>query len=169
MAELGPTVAGQAAYNLPADLYRILSLSVDGKPWGSSDLTTQEEIAASWSTLLVPPGAGIYFTTFNSSGTEQVSLYRVPTVSGKSISAQIVYRPVDLVNAGDVPPVPPEFHRALVHYAASINYGMDEDNVELHAYHQQAFINFVEDLRSLRYSRQGRGPVLMGIQGVHWA
>lgn len=150
---------------MPADLYRILDLSVNGAPLAPVDELVVQEIVRGTRSLRAD---GVYYTDFDSAGAEKIGLYPVPTAAGLSIAARIVYRPATITDTTASPIPPEEFHLAPVHYAASVAYGFDEDNTDLHSYHQLAFENFVEGLRQLRFSRQARGPALMQIQGVHF-
>ena len=161
---LGPTVIDQAAYDLDTDIYRIIELSVDSKPWASGDVETVQNVIAGQARMRA---RGIFYTTFGSDGTEQISLYRPPDAAGLDILAVVVYTPADLEEGSDEPPLPAQFHRAIVDYAASQAL-TDPQDQERKDEHTTRFEVAVERLMGLRNSRQSRGPVLMGISGIHF-
>lgn len=160
---LGNTVAGTAAYAIPADVYRILHVAVDNVPVASGD---EQMVQSVIDGDLYLRARAVYYTSFDSSGVEKLYLYPTPDTDGLTINALCVYRPADLATNG-IPPLPAEFHRNIVHYAA-FNLLTAPEDADRRDFYQTQYEMGCERLRQLRLARQNRGPILMQIQGVHW-
>lgn len=160
---LGNTAIGQAAYTLDSDIYRILHVSVDNVPFASGD---EQQVQSIIDGDLWLRSIGIYYTSFDSSGNESLFLYPTPDTAGLTINATVVYVPADL-SAGPVTVLPTPFHRNIVHYAA-FNALTDPDYSDQRDYFQTQYELGLERLRELRLSRQYRGPLQMGISGIHF-
>lgn len=128
-ADLGPTVSGTNSYSVPANMHRIMFLSLGTTPYvRAKNRQYTEEIAAGTRALRAP---GVYWIHRDGLGAEYVNLYPAPTSSGTSINARIVFIPGDLSSGTDVPIVPTFSHRAIVDYAAAQAYALAEDNTDL--------------------------------------
>lgn len=164
-ADIGPTVLDQAAYALPADFDRGLRLTVDAVPYRLSDQEDGEELALNNRQF---GSQAIYYQSFDSSGTEQYSLYPAPATAGLTIALTYVFTPADLSAGSDTPSVPARFHRAITDYARGEAFGVLEDNPELEQFYKDKFEAKVGELAQLRIARAGRGPAQMRVSGVHW-
>lgn len=162
--DLGPTVTDQAAYTLPADVYRIIRLGVNGSPF---DLASAEDIERLSIGELQLRGDGVYELSFSATNDEQVTIYPTPSTDGYSISALVVERPALMDDDADEPVVPPEYHRAIVDYARGIAIASGEDVPDERAIYMQSFDRAVESLRRLRNSKGRRGVSQVRVVGIH--
>lgn len=150
-------VADQAAYSLPADVYRVLNLRVDGEAYKPMYEQQADRIARGIDTLLV---AGIYWMSWSASNERQVSIY--PTVADDAeITMLVIERPPLMDDDDDTIVVPDEFGQAIVDRAAGLALGMSEDNPDLRSYHEDLFNQKIGELRRLTYST-GRDVVFWG-------
>ena len=159
--ELGPTVADQAAYDLPSDVYRVLSLKVSGRTYAPSDDQTAENLTQG---LLRLNANGLWYRTFSAANVEQVSLYPVPGTAGLTISAQVVERPALMDDDADVPVVPEEQRQAIVDGACAVAFAGAEDNIELRAFYQEQFEIAKMELRRLR-NKSGTAVRTWAVEG----
>lgn len=164
------TVADQADYSFPSGFSatsgeRILEVSVDGNDYGLGSAQQGRQLARGDVFLR---GNGLYWISFDASGTEKLTLYPTPTESGLTISILCVREPTELVASTDVPAVPGRFRSAIADYAAAHAFGTIEDNAELRAYYEQQFDTKVAELMALRNSREGRGTAQMLVEGWHY-
>lgn len=141
-------VTDQAAYTLPSDVYRILTLRVNGEAYKPSNEQEADEVFAGRAYLNV---AGLYWNSWGSANERQISIY--PTVAaGTSIQARVIERPPLMDDDADEPVVPPEFRQAIVDKACAIAFGSVEDNPDLRTYYEDAFDRKVGELRRLTFS-----------------
>ncbi len=161
--ELGPTVADQAAYALPTDVYRVLELEVGGYEYKPGD---RKQIARlnRHEIVLTPGTAGLWWRSYSSSNVQQISLYPTPGTAGTSIIAYVIERPALMTDDADVPVVPEEFRQAIVDYAAGIGFGGDEDNADMRVFYQDQFDRRVIELRKMAWST-GRAVTSWAIEG----
>ena len=161
-ANIGPTVVDQAAYALPADLDRILRLSVNGEPYVPNDEEDAENLTLGDRSL---SAYGAYRLTWDSLGAEKVSLYPVPSTAGLAVNLLYVYEPADMSNDTDEPKVPKRFRRAIADYAKAEALSGSEEDLESHAYYKARFEEKVQELSELRVKREGRSARQVRIVG----
>jgi hypothetical protein len=123
-----------------------------------------QNLAADTGLRLVAQGT-FYFTT-DSSGTQAISLYPVPTTAGDAINLHYVAEPPELTQDDDEFYGPKRFHRARVFYAAARAYESDEDNPEIASVHDAKFDQKVGEAKRWRRSNLARGPKTVQIVGV---
>lgn len=157
--ELGPTVADQEDYALPADLHRILNLSVAGLRFEPSDRLTVDRLRDS-TLYLNPMLDGVWWLSWSAANARQVSLYPAPA-GGLEISALVIERPALMSADADEPVVPSEYRQAIADYASGQAFAAQEDNLDARAFYQEAFDRAVADLRRLTFSG-GRVPTFWG-------
>lgn len=102
---IGPTVAEQNSYAMPAEVVEVRELQVNGYPYGEgrhSDLA-QGKLGYLWLSGLYYPGGmgGIYVRGYSSTGERVVSLYPTPTEASLPIAVFAVCYPPDLVAGQD--------------------------------------------------------------------
>lgn len=155
---IGPTVANQSTYSVPADVVEILELLVGGVPYGSA---THLDLAQGPRGYVVLDGdGGVAARTDSAAGVEQVALYPTPTTAGLAVTIYAVYRAPDLVSGSDATLViPGEFSDALVAGAIATGLRRTEARADLAQPHEEEFMAGVEKLRR-RVNRKHRktGP-----------
>lgn len=155
------TVAGvtdQESYTLPADVYRVLNLRVDGEAYKPSFQQQADRLRTGADALLV---AGIFWMSWGAANERQFSIY--PTVdTGTDISLSVIERPALMTSNNDIPVVPEEFRQAIADRATGIALGLSEDNPDLRSYHEDLFNQKIGELRRLTFST-GRDVVFWGV------
>lgn len=114
--ELGPTVAGQATYALPAHVVDLMRLRVDGsKPWlriSGEDMWYLRSDAATY----LRQAAGAFAPQFEADADQVVELYPAPDRAGLAIDA--LCAAVDTTQltdaSGSTASLPADLHRALL-------------------------------------------------------
>lgn len=156
VAEIGPTVSGQEAYAWPEDLLLPLKLSVAGRPWGSSDPTTIEQIRQGELTFC---DVGLWFDEADEEGQRTLRLY--PTPEGEqTLVLEWVFRPAPASEAADEPTEFPEvFHDGLLYEAAAIAFEGSEDNIEFGNYYAQKAEGRARELMAYDNLRRSGGGV----------
>lgn len=163
---VGPGVADQEQYDVPARVVRIIKLSVDGRPY---DPTNEEEIQKLRLGRLVErdSGAGYHWISATEDGTEKISVYPTPS-GGEDIEIIAVLTPADelsddddelLVNAQDAP-------RAILNYVTAQTLGNAEDDTDRRDYYLGEYARLASDIKMLRYSRASRKNARIRIRGV---
>lgn len=164
--EIGPTVAEQEAYSLPADFLLPESLAVAARPWESSDLETVRQYKQG-ELILLP--YGVWYERPDEEGVRKLYLYPAPGEAGLAVELEYVYQPVDLVNDGDEPSEFPEFwHPNLRFFAAQVYYETIEDNADLAEVFKGRADTAIGDL--IRYDNErstGNGIFQVRISGVN--
>jgi hypothetical protein len=161
----GPTVAGQAAYDFPADYLLMVSVSLDGSdPLPAADPASVKQFTSGSLILEVD---GVWYEAPDEAGVRQLYLYPTPDAA-KSIDLEWVYRPTPMINNEDEPSeLPEEFHPALLPEVAAVYYETVEDDPELAQRNSEKADLWVADLT--RYDnerRAGDGIFRVGIAGV---
>lgn len=151
--DIGPTVADQAAYDPPTDFDRIIKIWVGGYQY--KRLSEVEFNDLTNATLRLRARGG-YYLAFDASGAETVTLYPTPGTAGTAINVLFVKTPALLSDGTDPIVVPDRFAQGIIDYAASIAYGMGEDNPDMRAYHKGLYEEATADLAALRRLRAGR-------------
>lgn len=162
----GPTVVDQSEYTLPSDLYRVLKVFVDGRPYYGADETTVAHIEANNLSYSAPSGSHLYWLNGDGTGADRLSLHPAPGEAGLTIALRYVRRPTALTTA-DEPLTPREFDRAIIDYAGYLAYSLLEDDEGMADVRLARFERKVEELRRLRNSRGGRAPIQMRVIGHH--
>jgi hypothetical protein len=161
--ELGPSVIDQAAYALPEEVYRPLKVKVNAFPYKPVDEETVDRLGTAELYLRT---WGVWWLSFDAAKVESVSIFPAPIADGIPIVTTAIVYPDEMAADSDSPAAPKDFHRGVRDYAASVAYGLDEDNPDLQAFHEDAFERQVERLRQHRNSRVGRGDVRMRVEGI---
>lgn len=119
---LGPTVAGQDAYALPAELVELYLLTVNGTPWGPARFEDFAALKAGDCGLQLRGPGGVFVQDATAGGGEQARLYPAPDTAGQPITAWAAVRAPELALTPAVvsPVIPAEFFEQLVAGAASI-------------------------------------------------
>jgi hypothetical protein len=156
---LGPTVAGQAQYAIPAYVLEIRKLRVAAsKPWKrgtTEDLWNLQAGAATAYNV-----AGVYAPNFETDADQVVELWPVPGKSGDAIDALCeVTDPTQLTDTAMAPAVPADLHRPLF-VKGGIAEGLTtvEKRPDLAAPFEGEFAGAAKELKRRANSRVGKGP-----------
>lgn len=161
---IGPGVAGQDAYDIPARVIRILKLDVDGAPYDPSNI---EEIQGLRRGDLSRRSNGFHWQSYTEDGTEQIGVYPTPS-GGEEITIYAVLRPAaDLSDDTDSPVTPPELgDRAILNYVQANVLGDSEDDTERRDYFLGEFGRLALEMKALRFSRTSRKNARVKIRGI---
>lgn len=166
VADIGPTVAGQVAYNWPEDLLIPLSVSVAGEPWEASDRETVRQYEKG---ELVLQSVGVWYEASDESGARKLYLYPAPS-GGDTIEVEWVFQGSPFT-ADETSAEPDEFpswwHSKLIFIVAETYYAFVEDDEELAQINREKADLAVGDL--IRYDNErhsGSGVFRPGIVGV---
>lgn len=169
--ELGPTVADQADYTLPARVATVQKLEVDDVPWAPGSREQADRVVNTELFLRTPPGGGIFFSNEVESGVtvvESVRLYPTPTTAGLTVQARIVRYPETLTVAtldSWTTPWDDEFDRGVLDYVRMLGVGEGEDSKDDRQFYSDRFAEAVIEAKRLRNSKMGRGPRQLAIAG----
>lgn len=152
---LGPTVAGQEAYELPANVVKLRGLEVSGTAYVAVDLLTLWQYKQQGLPINVD---GAYAERFSEDGKiKSFSIYPVPDTAGLAIAGLAVITPEDL-SGNDPLPFPPEFRRGPLDYAKGIAYEDVDENPDSGTYFIKRADERADELRLDAQSRTGSGP-----------
>lgn len=157
--ELGPTVAEQWEYALPATVAEPLAIYLDGLPLEQGD----EEQVAGIGTDYYLRARGIWYLADNADGEQVIGINPMPETGGSTLIAVAVVYPTEFAANGDFA-VPPDYRRALVNYVRDIALGSGEDSSDSTS--AQKYEAEVERLRRHRITRAGRAGAKMRIRNV---
>lgn len=156
--ELGPTVAGQAAYTLPDNVVRVHKLRVDGLRYEATG-TGDEWDLESGRAQRTDTTIGMFAESFSADGlTKQITLYPAPSEAGQEIEALAVLRP-SAITGTTYPPFPDEFHLSLVYGTKAHFLALSEENVGTAGALRQEFEAAKSKLRRLSMVRTRSGPI----------
>lgn len=164
--ELGPTVIGQARYELPGNVIKLLDLTV-----GEDTPYTRRDVRILWALRsgrdeLVGNGSegGIFAEEFSADGkTKYVAIFPLPEeVTVLQGLASLV--PADLQPA-DTLPFPEQHRGAVLDFATAALYEKTDENVNQAAYYEKRAIATTESLFLLANSRTGSGPYKIPVAG----
>lgn len=142
--EIGPTVAGQSDYPLPANVAGVKRLTLGGMP-----VEHESSIADGY-------GCG-YAVVVSDAAAWMVRVLPAPSEAGQTLAMRVVQRPPDLT-ADDVPLVPRESLRALREGMTATLFAEDAEQANVADRLEARFDTACEELRrQLRHSRRS-GP-----------
>ena len=158
VVDLGPTVAGQQTYALPADVVQLLSLRVNGYGYDRKSIDEIDDLNAS-DAYIVGLYRGFYAPQFSAGGAAEITIYPTPTQSGLPISGRAAMLPPDLVNDTDLPSLPVDFHWKLVDPGAlAITLSLDDERFADAQAKKAEWEQVKLDLRGRTIRRVGGGP-----------
>lgn len=168
VVELGPTVAGQAVYALPATVAEVTALRVGAtREWTRTNAEGMWDLQAG--TAAVVGADGAFAPSFDADGAQGVTIHPTPATSGLAVSALAVLIPALLTTSPDTTPVVPEdFHQDIVSAAISFGHARIDGRNDLAVPAEQRFAAAVQLLKRRSKTRVGRGPVQLRVAGVHF-
>jgi hypothetical protein len=160
--EVGPAVAGQEVYDLPATIRKPLSVTVGGTPYVNTDEATVSSVDSRFQRQ---SAAGMWWIAY--SGGRRLGVRPAPTGSSIALSA-IVY-PDEMTDDEDEPVIPPDFRQGIVDYVTAIALGGGEDSIDDRQAATEEFERQVVRLRALGITYEsGEGPAQIQVKGVHF-
>lgn len=163
--ELGPAVADQALYTLPANVVDVLALKVGGDPNYIRVSTTQHWELEAGKAVLPSWATGAYAPRFTAES-KKVAIHGIPA-AGTTITALVALSSPDY-SGTQVPPLPDDLEDAVLWAAKAIGYEEIDENLNTsEAYSQKAGAAAAE-LRARETGRVGGGVIQGQIKGVHF-
>jgi hypothetical protein len=160
---VGPTVADQVAYALPAEVFEVLTVYVNGLPY---DLAGEDDVAEIGFGTYRLRVRGVWWISYAASGVESISLYPTPS-EALSLTVNAVVYPDPMVADTDTPACPTGWDRALHEYVQAVSIGGSEDDMDRKQLHMDEFDRQVARLRQHRIRRSsGTRGAVMRIRGV---
>jgi|SRR4051794_9291087 len=166
---LGTTVAGQAEYDLAANIVDVVAISIDpgdGSGPGEWKLVGQREI---WdlrgSRLWLRGSGGVFAPWFTSAAGKQIALYPAPSQSGLQIMALAALIPPDLTT-GSTPVIPEDMHSKLADGAVSLGLLRIEERPDLAQTFEDRKDAMITQLMRRKNSRIGSEPTRIKMQFV---
>lgn len=164
--EIGPSVAEQGPYTLPASVYEVEDLRVGDRHY--IRVGTEQLQNAKAGLLAVRGAGGVFAPQFTSSGLRQIELYPAPTTGGSNIVATAVVYPNELTGSDELVQIPEEHHMAIVHKAIATGLSLADEHNDAAEYHESKFNAAIEALRR-HTNMQVSGTVQQGlIAGIHY-
>lgn len=153
---VGVTVAGQAAYPVEAEMLQLERLFVDGLEFGR--VGVEDMIAVRAGRGRLEGGPGVFCASADVDGVPAVQVFPTPAVAGLSVSALMVFEPVDL-GQDDSPVFPSHLHSHWEDGVIADAYVKLDGRWDLAQAHEQRFQQGIAALMALKVSRIGRGAV----------
>lgn len=168
-ASIGPTVANQRDYALPADVVEIFEVTVDGMPAGHA---RHVDLALGALSYVILSGVGrVMAPEEDAAGAAEIGLYPTPDTAGQTITVRAAFLPPDLSVADNTTlKVPLDFTDALVSgaMATALERAPGDFRPDLADRHTQRFEAGCEELRRRTNRRyRGTGPAQIRVQGVN--
>lgn len=167
---VGPTVAGTSDYTLPPEVLEVRLVEVGLVPYDYASRREVLEVRNASAVFVARSGEGLVARGVSASGSEVLSIYPTPTVSGTEIAVTGPVRAPELTVSGvagagatNSPVVPPEFFDALVHGAASTGLKRTEARMNDAAAYDSEFDAATEELRRQTRARWNTGPSRVSI------
>lgn len=167
--EIGPTVASQRDYAIPADVVEILEVTVAGMPAGRA---RHVDLALGALSYVILSGDGrVLAPEESATGAAEIGLYPSPDTAGQSIQMRAAFLPPDLATGDDTTlKIPQDFTETLV--SGAIAWGLrvapGDFRADLAQSFEQEFNDGCEELRrqvARRY--RATGPSQIRVQGVN--
>lgn len=173
---LGVTVAGTAAYSIPADVAEVDGLYLDGAE-GPSDYrrvgTTDLWDLRAGRSFLTGSG-GVFAPQYSgaasgasAAATKQVELYPAPVESGVDIVVLAAMIPEALVN-GEEPSIPVDMHGDLLDGAISLGIARLDERLDSASAYAAKFAQMVDELGRRKNRRVGGEPQRIKLFGADW-
>lgn len=165
--QLGPTVAGQPAYAVPAEVVEIREVRVAGVVYGQGRHVDIAQGAGHY--LWLSGTGGIAMREDSGAGVTELSVFPVPTDSGIELAITAVCLPPDLLTTDDTTlVVAPNFHEALVNGAIATGMLKVEARPDLAGPFETLFNEACEELAGQTGRRfRGAGPAQIRVIGVN--
>lgn len=169
---LGPTVAGQDVYSIPAAVVEILQVTVGSYVYGAARHTDFAEGATGY--LWLGGIGGIAGRDDTASGEPVLKLFPIPTSgavpeAGAALTVLAAVTPPELAEGDDTTlKIPAEYTDALVAGAIATGLRRMEHRADLATTHEQIFTEgCTELLRATNRRFRGSGPALIRVQGLN--
>lgn len=168
--ELGPTIAGVAAYALPDDVVDLVGLFLQDAtkpPLPYSRVSTEQLWSLKAGSAGLTGSGGVFAPQFDASAVEQVELYPAPASAGVGISALAAMIPALMVTGGS-PVIPADMHGDLKDGAIALGLLRIDERPDSAALFDARFAAMVAKLRRRKKSRVGSQTARMLVWGSDW-
>lgn len=165
--QLGPIVAGQAAYSLPAKIVRLYDVAVNDIEYGRRDLKALRHLRSGAASLPYGSSGGVYVEAYAEDGlTRTVELWPPPEEEDTGLELETFSAILpDPLSGTDLLPFPADYRRAILNYAKSIaSSDIDVDKATADSWLTDAE-NEAAALALLANARAGSGPWRIPVAG----
>lgn len=159
---VGSTVVGTTSYDIAAEVVELMSLKVDGHTYDKVSPDEMWDLQSGDAWIARGP-LGVFTDEYSGTGTGRVTLYPTPSTAGLAIVGRGAVLPPDLVDDGDFPSLPTDFHEDLIDAAWATTLRRDETRFDLWQTLEAQFENRIAELRRRLEDRIGSGPVQIQI------
>lgn len=164
LVDIGPTVADQQAYDLPATVVHLFEVTVSDAPYSG---TIHTDIALAGQSELVWLGNGLWNVGEDDAGARKLYLIPSPTEDGQTIIAYAALAAETLTLAGDVF-IDDQFVRYLRYGAISTGWDLNAEDGGLGERYEARFEQGVERYRRFVNRRfRGSGPAQIRVKGLN--
>lgn len=168
--EIGPTVANDNSYVLPAHVAEVLEVTVNGMTWGRGRHSDLAAGAQGW-ILLSGPG-GLVAPDEDTDGARSLALYPTPTEAGLSIKVHATLKPtLDLSVSDDTTLlIPDDYDEALLAggISALMLSNIGDFRADIARDFEQQFVTGCDELRrDVAKQYRGSGPAQIRVQGIN--
>lgn len=165
--DLGPTVANQADYDVPANVVRAKNVYIGTTPFTE---VSYDELKGLEAGRLQPAeggmNGGVFCERFSEDGTtKSITLFPAPEEGGQELVALASIEPGDNLELVSNLPFPGDKFRTVVNYAVGIAYATFDENMQAAATYLDKADGEAEGLRRRANSRMGRGPYKARVAG----
>lgn len=164
LVSIGPTVADQPDYALPASIAHIFEVAVSDAPYSG---TIHTDIAAADQSELVWVGNGLWSVGEDSAGVRKVWLIPAPSEAGQTIVLYAAIKADTLTLGGDVY-IDDEFVRYLRYGALATGWDLNAEDGNTSDRYEARFEQGVERYRRWVARRfRGSGPAQIRVKGLN--
>lgn len=153
----GPTVVGQADYEIDPRVIAIRTLRVGGYAYDRQAIDDLDDLVANDAWVR---GAyrGFFAPNFSAGANPEVTIYPVPTADGVTMTARASLLPDDMIEDGEYPKLPADFHEDLVDGAMATVLRRDDERLGDSQALEARFKERIRELHGRLNRRVGGGP-----------
>jgi hypothetical protein len=131
LVALDTTVAGQGAYDLPAEYANVHAVLIGTAEYERTGPVTIMGLKSGRLGWRFTPGSGGFFApAFSATGVAQVELFPAPETTGDTITALVATEPPAFSGDSDVPILPSHLHKYIAYGAIAELLALDEERMQ---------------------------------------
>lgn len=156
---IGPTVAGVATYDLPANVAHIRGLYLTDAVGGPGDwqhVTTNELWDVKAGRAFLRGSGGVFCADYGSAGEKRIELFPAPDVAGLSIVMLAAVIPPTLISGGS-PVIPEDMHGALIDGSIAVGLLRMDERADSASVFIASFERMVRELGARKVKRVSGG------------
>jgi hypothetical protein len=157
--DLGTSVNSENAYDLDRAIIGVYDpVRYDGKRLERKSADEIDDLGASQA-YIVGRTNGFYAPEFDAVGGGRLLLWPTPTAAGKTITARVSLRPAAMVDDGEYPLLPAEFHDTLTEGAFAMSLGRDDERFQDRQAMLAEFDSYAAEAKAQLNRRVGSGGI----------